>query len=139
MLLEFASLLIKCSSGCCLLQGPFALPPTVALAKVLSCRETQLTWTAHRRHVAHVIRAVETHKSAATFMFYVHGRVNTVSGRAVVNGTCRPTTVRDGLWLVWLALRFEAWIFFRVPQCRLYGHAPYDTMLQVHSTTCSEL
>ena len=46
MLREFASLLIKRSSGCNLLQGPFALPPTVALAKVLSYWGTILTWTA---------------------------------------------------------------------------------------------
>jgi len=46
---EFASLLIKRSSGCCLLQGLFAIPPKVALAKVLSCwAGSRLTWTAQR-------------------------------------------------------------------------------------------
>ena len=46
MIREFASLLIKRSSGCNLFQGPFALPPTFALAKVLSCWAARLTWTA---------------------------------------------------------------------------------------------
>ena len=32
---EFATLLIKGSSGCHLLQGPFTIPPSVVLAKVL--------------------------------------------------------------------------------------------------------
>ena len=40
---EFASLLIKRSSGCNLLQGPFAIPPTVALARILSCWGARLT------------------------------------------------------------------------------------------------
>ena len=43
MLRDFASLLIRRSSGCILLQGPFALPPTVALVKVLSCLRSRLT------------------------------------------------------------------------------------------------
>ncbi len=36
ILREHASLMIRRTSGCRLLQGPFAVPPTVALAKVLS-------------------------------------------------------------------------------------------------------
>ncbi len=35
LLLDVASLLVKRSSGCCLLQDPFADPPFVALSKVL--------------------------------------------------------------------------------------------------------
>ena len=65
---EFASLLIKRSSGCCLLQGPIAIPPKVALARVLSCRGSRLAWTAQRELAAHVIIGVESHKAAATFL-----------------------------------------------------------------------
>ena len=35
--LEFATFLVKRSSGCRLLQWPFAVPPVVALSKVLNC------------------------------------------------------------------------------------------------------
>ncbi len=53
ILREMASLLIKHLAGCRLLQGPFALPPTVALAtKVLSSWGARLTWTAQREHAA---------------------------------------------------------------------------------------
>ncbi len=82
MLREFASLMIKRSSGCSLLQGPFALPPTVAMAKVLSCWGSRLTWTAQREHDAQVIRAVESHKSATSFMSVVHNCGGTPGRRA---------------------------------------------------------
>ena len=82
MLREFASLLIKRSSGCSLLQGPFALPPTVTLAKVLSCWGSRLTWTAQREHAAQVIRAVESHKSATSFMSVVQRCGGTLWRRA---------------------------------------------------------
>ena len=57
-LLEFASLLIKRSSGCCLLQAPFAIPLVVALSKVLNSRGARLTWAAQREHTAQIIRGV---------------------------------------------------------------------------------
>ena len=40
---EHASLFIKRPSGCRLLQGPFAVPPTVALSKILLVWGTRLT------------------------------------------------------------------------------------------------
>ena len=82
MIREFAFLLIKRSFGCILLQGPYALPPTDALSKVLLCWGTRLTWTAQRDHVAQVIRAVEGHKLASSFISsYVQGRSQTPLGR----------------------------------------------------------
>ncbi len=68
VLLEFASLLVKRSSDCRLLQGPFAVPPAVALSKVLNCWGPIITWAVQREHAAHVIRGVETHKAASAFM-----------------------------------------------------------------------
>jgi hypothetical protein len=68
LLLEFASLLIKRSTGCRLLQGPFAVPPSVALSKVLDSWGARLTWTSQKEHAAEVIRGVETHKVAAAFL-----------------------------------------------------------------------
>ncbi len=67
MLREFASLLIKRSSGCCLLHGPFAIPPKVALARVLSCWGSRLSWTAQRELAAQVIKGVENHKADVAF------------------------------------------------------------------------
>ena len=63
-----ASLLIRRPASCRLLQGPFALPPTVALAKVLSSWGARLTWNAQREHAAQIVRVVEAHKSASVFM-----------------------------------------------------------------------
>ena len=60
--------MIRRPSGCRLLQGPFAVPPTVALAKVLSAWGARLTWAAQREHAAQIIRSVETHKAAAAFI-----------------------------------------------------------------------
>ena len=57
---EHASLMIKRPSGCRLLQGPLAVPPTVALAKVLSTWGTRLTWATQREYAAQIIKAVET-------------------------------------------------------------------------------
>ena len=71
MLREFASLVMKRSFGCNLFQDPFALPPTDAHAKVLSCWGTRRTWTTQREHVAQVIRAIESHKSLTSFLSYV--------------------------------------------------------------------
>jgi hypothetical protein len=68
MLLEHASLLIKRSSGCSLLQGPFVVPPSVALSKVLSSRGNKITWSAQRELVAQVIRGSEAHKSFEAFL-----------------------------------------------------------------------
>ncbi len=68
MLLEHASLLIKRSSGCSLLQGPFAVPPSVALSKVLSVWGNRITWTAQRELAAQVIRGTESHKSCSAFL-----------------------------------------------------------------------
>jgi len=68
ILLEHASLMIRRPSGCRLLQGPFAVPPTVALAKILSAWGTRLTWTAQREYAAQIVRAVETHKAASDFL-----------------------------------------------------------------------
>ncbi len=51
-----------------MLQGPFSLSPTVALAKVFSTWEARLTWTAQREHVAKIVRAVKAHKGASAFM-----------------------------------------------------------------------
>ena len=70
---EHASLLIKRPSGCRLLQGPLAVPPTVALAKVLSAWGTRLTWTAQREYAAQIIKAVETHKAASAFSTAIGG------------------------------------------------------------------
>jgi hypothetical protein len=66
---EFATLLIKRSFGCHLLQGPFSIPPSVALAKVLSCwGSSRLTWTAQRELATQVIRGVEAHKVDVAFL-----------------------------------------------------------------------
>ena len=70
---EFASLLIKRSTAWCLLDGPFAVPPSVALFKVLSCCGSRLTWIAQREHVAQVVGAVETPKSTTYFLSIVQG------------------------------------------------------------------
>ena len=45
-----------------------SLPPTVALAKVLSPLGARLTWAAQREHAAQIVRAVEAHKGASVFM-----------------------------------------------------------------------
>ena len=79
-LLECASLLIKRSSGCRLLQGPFAAPPSVALSKVLNCWGARLTWAAQKEHAAQVIRGVESRKSAAAFLLSAAGRGGPVPG-----------------------------------------------------------
>ena len=60
--------MIKRPEGCRLLQGPFALPPTVALAKILSSRGARLTLTAQREHAAQIVKAVEDHKKASVFL-----------------------------------------------------------------------
>ncbi len=65
---EFAYLLIKRASGCRLLQGPFAIPPTMALNKVLCMWGARLTWTTQRELAAQVIRGVQVHKVAASFL-----------------------------------------------------------------------
>jgi hypothetical protein len=78
---EHASLMIKRPSGCRLPQGPLAVPPTVALAKVLSAWGTRLTWTAQREYAAQTIKAVETHKAAAVFS-------TTIGGFGQIDGGC---------------------------------------------------
>ncbi len=80
LLLEFASLLIKRSSGCRLLQGPFAVPPSVALSKVFNCWGARLTWAAQKEHAAQVIRGVESRKSSATFILSAARRGGAVPG-----------------------------------------------------------
>jgi hypothetical protein len=70
ILREHASIMINRPSGCRLLQGPLAVPPTVALAKVLAVWGARLTLTTQREFVAQIIRAVETHKAAADFLLF---------------------------------------------------------------------
>jgi len=99
ILREHASILVKHPYGCRLLQGPFAVPPTVVLAKVLSAWGARLTWTAQREYAAQIIRAVETHKAASYFLvFSVAPRV---SGLGVVFGQGLPRANisggRDGI------------------------------------------
>jgi len=71
---EFPSLLFKRSAGCCLLQGPFAAPPSVALSKkVLSGWGSKF-----RLHKANtmpkiIIKAEETHLVVATFLSTIQG------------------------------------------------------------------
>jgi len=94
ILLEYASLLIKRSSGCSLLQGPFAIPPTVALSKVLSCWGARLAWTAQRELAAQVIRGSNAHKIAFSFLSSVasRGQYNTVLVQAGGSWTRKSTT-----------------------------------------------
>ena len=80
LLLEFASLLIKRSSGCRLLQGPFAVPPSVALSKVLNCWGARLTWAAQKEHAAQGIRGMESRESAASFISFAAGRGDAIPG-----------------------------------------------------------
>ena len=81
LLLEFASLLVKRSSSCCLLHGPFAIRPTMALSKVLiNCWGTRLTYVVQKEHVVEVIRGVEAHKVDVTFLYFVVGREGSVPG-----------------------------------------------------------
>ena len=40
----------------------------MTLARILSCRGARLTWAVERELAAHVIRGVEAHKRAASFM-----------------------------------------------------------------------
>jgi hypothetical protein len=68
ILREHASLVIKRPSGCRPLHDHFAVPRTVALAKVLSTWGTRLTWAAQREHAIRIIRAVETHKTTIAFI-----------------------------------------------------------------------
>jgi len=60
---EHAARLIKRPSRCRLLQGHFAIPPTVALAKVLEAWGSRLTWAAQREYEAQLVRAMQIHKS----------------------------------------------------------------------------
>ena len=80
LLLEFASLLIKRSSGRRLLQGPFAIPPSVALSKVLNCWGARLTWAAQKEYAAQVIRGVESRKFATSFICSAAGRGDAIPG-----------------------------------------------------------
>ena len=73
VLREHASLLINRPSGYNLLRGPFAVPPTVALAKVLSAWGMRITWTVQREYAAQIVRAVDTHKAAAHFCVSANG------------------------------------------------------------------
>ncbi len=67
LLRESASVMIKRPAGCRLLQGPFAVPPTVALGKIFATWGARLTWATQREHAAQIVRAVEIHKTAAAF------------------------------------------------------------------------
>jgi hypothetical protein len=73
ILREHASLMIKRSSGCCLLHGPFFVPPTIALAKVLSTWGARLTWAAQRKHAAQIIKALKIHKATNAFLSSIIG------------------------------------------------------------------
>ena len=77
-------------SGYRFLQGPFAEPPTVALAKVLSAWGARLTWADQREHAAQMIRAVEAHKTAATFI---------ASSSPTVHGHAGPGPRHAGIWM----------------------------------------
>jgi hypothetical protein len=68
ILREQASLLIKRASGCRLFQGSLAIPPTIALAKVLFSWGARLIWTAQREHDAQIIKAAVNHKLAESFI-----------------------------------------------------------------------
>jgi hypothetical protein len=65
---EFTTLLTKRSSGCHLLQGPFAIPQTVALTKVLLCWGSRLTQTDQRELAAQVTRGVQAQKVVDAFL-----------------------------------------------------------------------
>ncbi len=94
ILREHASILVKRPSGCRLLQGPFAVPPTVALAKVLSAWGARLTWTAQREYATQIIRAVETHKAASDFL--ETSVAPRVSGLGVGFGQGSPRAIDSG-------------------------------------------
>ena len=65
----FATLIIiKRSSDYNLLQGSFAIPPTIALAKVLSCWGLRFAWIAQREFAANVIRGMKAYKVVAAFL-----------------------------------------------------------------------
>ncbi len=83
---EFGFLLGKRCTWCCMLQGPFTVPPFLALSKVLSCWGSRLAYLGRtREHVAHVVRAVETHnKASTTFLPIVHGQ--STGGRRRMGG-----------------------------------------------------
>ena len=70
ILREHASFMINRPSGCRLLQGPLAIPPTIALAKVLAVWGARLTLTAQREYATRKIRAVKTHKAAVDFVSF---------------------------------------------------------------------
>jgi len=78
ILREQASLLIKRATGCRLLQGPLAAPPTFALAKVLSSWGARLTRTTQREHVAQIIKTMVNHKSATIFISFTIAIDNTI-------------------------------------------------------------
>jgi hypothetical protein len=90
ILREHASLMIKRPSGCGLLHGSFAVPPTLAMAKVLSTWGARLTRAAQREHAAQIIRFVEKHKVAATFIS---------SSLPIVHGPTGPGPRLAGVWL----------------------------------------
>jgi hypothetical protein len=81
-LLEFASLLIKRSSECRLLQRSFTDPPAVALSKILNSWGSRLTWAVQKERSAQVIRGVETHKVATSFIHSAAECGSSVPGRA---------------------------------------------------------
>ncbi len=72
-----------------LLQGPFAVPPTVALAKILSSWGARLTWTAQREYAARIIRAVETHKTVVDFLTFIAALGGQGMGRGQNRGPFR--------------------------------------------------
>jgi len=100
---EFASLLIRRSSGCSLLQGPFAIPPKVALTRILNCWGARLSWTVQVELSAHVIRGVEAHKTAASFMLFVAIRGDNLHVRVGGQRGSRPNC-RTGDSLVYGSL-----------------------------------
>jgi hypothetical protein len=61
---EHAARLIKRPSGYRLLHGPFAVPPNVALAKVLETWGSRLTRAAQRECAAQIVRAIQIHTLA---------------------------------------------------------------------------
>ncbi len=109
-----------------------AVPPTVALSKVMSSWGARHTWAAQREHVAQIVRTVEGCKSVVVTVC-----ISSVQGRGV------GSTVPDGRargqrgWRPnygtgWKALGMAGFLdgvdVPHVPRCRLY-FVPFLTVL----------
>jgi hypothetical protein len=67
-------MLVKTSSVCNLMQDPFSLHRTLALAKVLVCWGSRFTWIVQRELAPQVIGEVESHEVDASFLSFAVGR-----------------------------------------------------------------